>query len=124
MSNPMTIPDIHADVARCRDAASRTSDSIQRGQWFGVAHLHLPALLAERDACVADLERWDAAFASPMTADKRGACEDWWIARLRELEAVLATLDALDGLIPDPVASSAPRRAYDDAQIVTSEVRV
>jgi len=122
----MTIPDIHADVARCRDAVLRTSDPIQRGQWFHVARVHIPALVAERDRLTGLLAAWDAAMPVPYreTTPNREARMKHWLAHLNELEGVYATLDALDGLVPDPVRSSPPRQAYDDAMVVVRAVRV
>jgi len=122
----MTIPDIHAAVARCRDAALKSSDPVQRGQWFHAARVHIPALVAERDRLTGLLTEWDDAMPVPYreTTPNREARMDHFLGHLGELEAVYATLDALDGLVLDPVRSSAPRRAFDDAQIVVREVRV
>jgi len=122
----MTIPDIHAAVARCRDAVLRTSDPIQRGQWFHVARVHIPALVAERDRLTGLLEAWDDAMPVPYreTTPNREARMDHWLSHLSELEAVYGTLDTLDGLVPEPRRSSAPRRAFDDAAVVVREVRV
>lgn len=118
----MTIPEIHADVARCRDATLRTSDPVQRGQWFHVARVHIPALVAERDRLTGLLETWDAAMAVPYaeTTANRAARMGHWLAHLGALEAVYGALDVLDSLMPAPVDSSAPRRAYDDAAVVVT----
>jgi len=122
----MTIPDIHAAVARCRDATLRTSDPIRRGQWFHVARVHIPTLVAERDRLTGLLAAWDAAMPVPYreTTPNREARMDHWLAHLIELEAVYATLATLDGLVPEPRRSSAPRRAFDDAAVVVKAVRV
>lgn len=98
----MKIADIHVEVVQCRDAMGRAPDHVQRDQWWHVARRHLPNLIEERDACVRDLERWDRQFSPDLEPVPRAAREDWWIARLHELEAVYVSLETLGGMIPVP----------------------